>query len=340
MKKTSISDFRAGQSKKPLSETVNNDPKPQSREVIGASPMLSGSRSTEKIKKVERKTLKMPVTGQEIEFKTQEVIPNTCIIHPRNQRVQSLLSITNPKIAMLRDSLLKEGQREPALARWITVNGERVLQIIDGSRRRFACDVLHQSDNNFRLKVWVGQITDSDADHLAISGNDNRDDISPWELAQHLKQVEKENPTWSHEVIATHENISRTQVSNLLMISTIPIEIVSLLESPDLLKVNSGLQVSKLLRDAKDNAYLSFLQSNAPYSKLSVLAKQLKAALNLEPKKPTPTANRKIDIKSNNKTRVSVGAHRTIPGQYKVDLFDLTRDEYDEVIKSFERIFK
>ena len=335
--KTRISDFRKTRNESTSEELKEVNSRLESK---GASPMLGGSRTAGGIKKTERKTMRLPISGDEIELKSVELAPSNCQIHPRNQRVQSLLKLSNPKVAQLRDSLKREGQREPVLARWITVADQKILEILDGSRRRFACEDLYRENKEILLRAWVGLIGDADAEHLAKAGNDDRDDISSWELSQYLKAVENENPSWSHEVIAANERMSRTNVSNLLAIADIPIEVVSLLESPDLLKVNSGLKVLKLLRNTKDKNYIKFLEKEAPFTKFSELANRLKDLLSPKPSSRLPSANRKVEIKSGTKLRASIGSNRKKEGQFKVDLFGLSDEEYQKILSALESILK
>lgn len=315
--------------------------RPERKESYSASPMLGASKTAGAIKKTERKTMRLPISGRDIELTATETVPGECLIHPRNQRVQSLLKLSNPKVARLKESFEREKQRDPVLARWVTQDdGSRAIEILDGSRRRFVCDAIYQEDLRTLLKAWVGQIPDADADYLAKAGNDDRDDISPWELSQYLKKVEREHPTWSHEVIAANERMSRTNVTNLISIADIPLEVVALLESPDLLKVNSGLQVAKLLRGARDAHYIKMLEKEAPFTKFSDLANRLKELLKPKATVERPAANRKIEIKKGNKVRAAVGANRKVQGQYKIDLFELSDTEYEELMAFLEKTLK
>lgn len=306
-----------------------------------ASPMLSGNAKIgQTIRKTERKSIRLPISGADIELTSTEVVPSDCLIHPRNQRVQSLLKLENPKVASLKAAIESEKQREPVLARWITVDGVKTLEILDGSRRRFVGDLIHNEDPDFRLRAWVGAISDTDADYLAKAGNDDRDDISPWEVAQSLKSIERDHPTWSHEVIAANEKMSRTAVTNLLTIADIPIEVVGLLESPDLLKINSGLQVAKMLKHSSDKRYVNELTTNAPYKKFSDLANKLKEILKPKSKTEMPSANRKVEIKNGKKVRAAIGMNRAVKGQYKIDLFELTDSEYESVVSFLEKTLR
>lgn len=312
----------------------------EKRESSIASPMLGGSRSKTAggIKKTERMTMRLPVSGTDIELTSAEAIPSECLIHKRNQRVQSLLRIENPRVISLKEAIGRDKQRDPVIARLIDVDGKKVLEVLDGSRRRFVCDLLHQENPDILLRAWIGKIPDADAEYIAKFGNDDRDDVSPWEKAMALKQIEKENPSWSHEVIGANEKMSRQSVTNLLQIADIPLEIVFLLESPDLLKVNSGLQVAKLVREANGKKYLAELETGAPYTKFSDLSNRLKELLKAKPLVSTPSANRKIEIKKGKAVRAAIGVNRNKPGQYKVDLFALSDSEYQEVLKALEKI--
>lgn len=315
--------------------------RPERKENLSASPMLGSSKTAGAIKKTERKTIRLPISGRDIELIATEAVPSECLIHPRNQRVQSLLKLTNPKVTRLKESFERDKQRDPVLARWVTAeDGTRAIEILDGSRRRFVCEAIYQNDSKTLLKAWVGQIPDADADYLAKAGNDDRDDISPWELSQYLKKVEKDNPSWSHEVIAAHERMSRTNVSNLIAIADIPLEVVALLESPDLLKVNSGLQVAKLLRESSGDHYVKILEKEAPFTKFSDLANRLKELLKTKGRVDKPAANRKIEIKSGKKLRAAIGANRKVKGQYKIDLYELSDAEYEELLSFLEKTLK
>lgn len=304
-----------------------------------ASPLLNkSSKQGPGFKRTERKSLRLPVSGKNIELTAIYKPPGDCLIHRCNQRVQRLLRIDNPAIASLLNAIKEEGQREPVLARWVEQDGEKKLEILDGSRRRFCVAHLHENNSSLLLTCWVGDIGDKDAEHLAKSGNKHREDISPWEIAQYLRDVEIENPSWSHEVIAQNEGMSRTSVYNHLALADIPIEVIELLESPDLLKINSGLQVAKLIRNYPMEKYIGALKSEAPYAKFSELAKNLKALVKKKKPADTPTANKKVEIKNGNSLRAEIGRNRSKIGQYKVDLYDVSDDEYEKLVDAMRKV--
>lgn len=309
-----------------------------------ASPLLSTAgrwNGAKGVKKIERKLLKMPVTKTEVELTAMNVDPKECLIHPKNRRIQALLNVDNSEIVNLINSMKEEGQREPALARLVDVDGESKVEIIDGSRRRFASKLLQEEDKNFKFKIWLGNnINNVDADFLTKSENENRDAISAWETAQYLKKVEASNPTWSHDVIGASEGMARQTVSDYLAIADIPLTIVTLLRTPHLLTVNAGLQVLKIMNSLTKNEQegcLEQLKKSAPYSRMNDLVKSLKQTITPQSEKK-PTANKKIKIKCGEKVRAEVGKNRKVVGQYKIDLYDLSDVEYNKLLKAIQKI--
>ena len=344
---TKMTDFQRSRNKKDNPNQNNTDREKrgnrgrENKESRVVSPLIdSTSKTVRGIKKTERMMLTLPMSGNDIELTSIEVVPSDCVIHSRNQRIQALLRIENPKVAGLKEAIERDGQRERVLSRWINRDGKRVLEVLDGSRRRFVCDLIAQENPDFLLKTWVGNIPDADAEYFAKHGNDDRDDVSSWEKARALKEIELANPSWSHEVIAANERMSRQSVSNLLSIADIPLDIVFLLESPDLLTVNSGLQVAKLIRETKNHQYIDILKKEAPFKKLIDLAKRLNELLSTKPTANIPSANRKIEIKKGKSVRASIGVNRKNPGQYKVDLFGLSDNEYEHILKALEKILQ
>lgn len=309
------------------------------REKTIASPTLNSSKATPR--KSQRKFLRLPVSEKEIPLTCRSFIPSECLIHKKNPRVQALLNLNNPKVASLKKAFETEKQRDPVLARWIVVDGNRCIEILDGSRRRFIGDAIYQEDPSFRLDAWVGEISDADADVLAKKGNDDRDDVSPWEIAQYLKSIEDENPEWSHEVIAAAEGRSQTSVTDLLSLATIPLDIVSLLQSPDLLTGTSGLAIVKILKGKSDkdvSGLLKKLRPRAPFLKAVDLKKSLLLLAPLIAKKATPSQNRKVTIKQGDTVRFEVGKNRKVAGQYKADFYGVTDDEYQAIMVAIEKI--
>jgi ParB/RepB/Spo0J family partition protein len=330
--------------KEERSEKTTEEQAIAAKEKSVASPTLNGPRQGRAagVKKVERKILHMPITKTDIELTALLVNPKDCLIHPKNRRIQSLLRASNPKIMELKKSMATEGQREPVLARHTTVNGEQRIEIIDGSRRRYVSELISQDDPEFKLKIWLGrEIPDTDAEYLTKVENELQEDISAWETAQYLKGVAEANPDWTHEIIAHNENLARSTVSDYLALAGVPFAIVTRLESPDLLAVKSGVQLTKAIKRLDEKSWkqlISELDKKALFSSTSDLLKSVTALIRSTSSREKPTANRKIEIMVGNKLRAAVGKSRSKKGQYKLDLYDVSDDEYGKVMDAIKKI--
>lgn len=285
----------------------------------------------------QRKFLRLPVTGTEIELSGKEIAPNECVIHPRNRRIQSLLSPSNPKVRKLVESFKTEGQREPVLARYIKgKDGNLVVEIIDGSRRRYAAELLSKENTDFKLRIWVASsVPDVDADFLTRSENENRDDISPWETAHYIARLADENPSWSQEVLADKEGIDQSMVSLYLTLAHLPVSFVRLVESPDLVTLTGGVELVKVIRalsDDEQQKLLTRLSGKAPFGKFRDYVKTVKELLKKPAPVKKPTANSAVPIEVNGKVRAEVSKHRTKKGQYKVELYDLSDSNYQKLM--------
>jgi ParB/RepB/Spo0J family partition protein len=343
MAKTKMSDFKSSRAKKGGADNSSS-----TVEKSVASPMLNTSRERNLFGRggqTERKTIQLPVSKRDITLKAISINPGDCDIHPNNRRHQGLLNTENPRVQSLYQAIVSEGQRDPVLARYKDVDGEKRVEIIDGSRRRFVADWIAQEQEGYQLKVWVSaDIPDADADYLTRAENENRDDISAWETAQYLKRVASENPNWTQDVIAEKEGVSRQSVSNYLIVAEIPVALVALLRTPNLLNVKTGLQLVKFLKSLTKAEYkqrLKEVTQRAPYSDFKALLSALKEQPGSKEKEhKTPTANKKIKVMSGDKLRAEIGVNRRIKGRYKVDLYDVSEAELAAFQEAIKKILK
>jgi ParB family chromosome partitioning protein len=109
------------------------------------------------------------------------------------------------------DSIAKDGQLEPALARRLEGEKDYDFELIFGMRRRYACEATGQ-----KLKVRVVDADDARAAVLMHIENADRQDITPMERAiSFLTQAEaKVFPT--HEAMADALNVSKGQVAKMI----------------------------------------------------------------------------------------------------------------------------
>ena len=118
---------------------------------------------------------------------------------------------TRERCQDLIDSIVKDGQLEPALARKVSGDPGHDFELIFGMRRRFACEATGQ-----KLRIRVVDADDARAAVLMHIENADRQDITPMERAiSFLVQAEaKVFPT--QEAMAEALNVSKGQVAKMI----------------------------------------------------------------------------------------------------------------------------
>jgi len=118
---------------------------------------------------------------------------------------------TRERCQDLIDSIAKDGQLEPALARRLDGEKDYDFELIFGMRRRFACEATGQ-----KLKIRLVDADDARAAVLMHIENADRQDITPMERAiSFLVQSEaKVFPT--QEAMAEALNVSKGQVAKMI----------------------------------------------------------------------------------------------------------------------------
>jgi ParB family chromosome partitioning protein len=118
---------------------------------------------------------------------------------------------TRERCEDLIQSIPKDGQQEPALARRVTGDPAFDYELIYGMRRRFACEV-----TNAKLKVRVVEVSDAQAAVLMHLENADRQDITPMERALSF-QVQLDAKLFStQEALGAALNVSKGQVTKML----------------------------------------------------------------------------------------------------------------------------
>jgi ParB family chromosome partitioning protein len=118
---------------------------------------------------------------------------------------------TRERCQDLIDSIAKDGQLEPALARKVVGESGYDFELIFGMRRRFACEAIGQ-----KLKIRVVEADDARAAVLMHVENADRQDITPMERAISFQlQVEaKVFPTQT--ALAEALGVSKGQVAKMI----------------------------------------------------------------------------------------------------------------------------
>jgi ParB family chromosome partitioning protein len=118
---------------------------------------------------------------------------------------------TRERCQDLIESIAKDGQQEPAVARKLNGDPDHEYELIYGMRRRYACDVLGR-----KLKLRVVEADDARAAVLMHIENADRLDITPMERALSFQtQIEaKLFPT--QEALGEAMGLSKPHVSKML----------------------------------------------------------------------------------------------------------------------------
>jgi ParB family transcriptional regulator, chromosome partitioning protein len=118
---------------------------------------------------------------------------------------------TRERCQDLIESIAKDGQQEPALARKLSGDPEHEYELIYGMRRRYACDALGR-----KLKLRVVDVDNARAAVLMHIENADRQDITAMERALSFQiQIEaKIFPT--QEALGDAMGLSKPQISKML----------------------------------------------------------------------------------------------------------------------------
>jgi ParB/RepB/Spo0J family partition protein len=149
---------------------------------------------------------KLPALERESIF---AVDPRRCRPWKYHNRTESWY--TRERCQDLIDSIARDGQQEPALARRVEGDAAVDYELIYGMRRRFACEF-----NNAKLRIRVVEADDARAAVLMHIENADRKDITPMERAvSFLTQVEaKIFPT--QDAMAEAFGVSKGQVAKMI----------------------------------------------------------------------------------------------------------------------------
>jgi ParB family chromosome partitioning protein len=118
---------------------------------------------------------------------------------------------TRERCLDLIDSIAKDGQQEPALARRIAGDANFDYELIYGMRRRYACEHL-----NAKLKLRVLEADDARAAVLMHIENADRQDITPMERALSFQQQIEARVFPTQEALAEAMGLSKGQVTKMI----------------------------------------------------------------------------------------------------------------------------
>jgi ParB/RepB/Spo0J family partition protein len=118
---------------------------------------------------------------------------------------------TKERCQDLIDSIPKDGQREPALARKLNGDPDFDFELIYGMRRRFAAEFTHT-----KLKIRLTEADDAKAAVLMHIENADRQDITAMERALSFQQQLEAKIFTTQDAMAEAFGLSKGQVTKLL----------------------------------------------------------------------------------------------------------------------------
>ena len=118
---------------------------------------------------------------------------------------------TRERCQDLVDSIAKDGQQEPAVARRLKGDPNFDYELIYGMRRRFACELLGK-----KLKLRVVETDDAHAAVLMHIENADRQDITPMERALSFQTQIEAKVFATQDALAEAIGLSKGQVAKML----------------------------------------------------------------------------------------------------------------------------
>jgi ParB/RepB/Spo0J family partition protein len=215
------------------------------------------------------------------------VDPNRC--RPWKYHNRSSAWYTKERCQDLIDSVVKDGQLEPALARKVVGEADFDFELIYGMRRRFAAEFTHT-----KLKIRLIEADDSKAAVLMHIENADRQDITPMERALSFHQQLEAKLFGTQDAMAEAFGLSKAQVSKLLKAAVLlkQTTISQLFADKSVVPVEAAYQLAVLMdRSGAKEVVLKAAQNllakgesaRTPAATLKVLAASLDRSRHMEP---------------------------------------------------------
>jgi ParB family chromosome partitioning protein len=198
---------------------------------------------------------------------------------------------TKDRCQDLIDSIVKDGQLEPALARKLSNDPNFDFELIYGMRRRFAAEFTHT-----KLKLRLTDADDAKAAVLMHIENADRQDITAMERALSFQQQLEAKIFESQDAMAEAFGLSKAQVSKLLKAAQLMKQgtISQLFADKSAVPVEAAYQLSVLMdRPGAKDVVLKAAQNllakgesgRTPAATLKALASSLDRSRHVEPMK-------------------------------------------------------
>jgi ParB family transcriptional regulator, chromosome partitioning protein len=198
---------------------------------------------------------------------------------------------TKERCQDLIDSMVKDGQLEPALARKLNGDADFDFELVYGMRRRFAAEFTHT-----KLKVRLTEADDAKAAVLMHIENADRQDITAMERALSFQQQLEAKIFPTQEAMAEAFGVSKGQVTKLLMAAQLlkQTTVVQLFADKSAVPVEAAYQLAVLMDrpgarevvlKAAQNLLAKGESGRTPAATLKVLERSLDRSRHVEPMK-------------------------------------------------------
>ena len=325
------------------------------RKQISSIPGVDNPLADGVIKTAGREML-LPVSKTKVSLKALYVDPTMTWVNPEiNPRRQDWLEedLTG-SVSRLRDEIVSESQRNPALARF-TEEGEHKgkWEIIDGSRRRAAVIMENEKRSEvFPLLIQTAKMSDDDARVLARAELKGQHKLSPYERAMQIKKlISEEYSGLTNEAISVREDISAEAIKGYRAIAAMDESVINLLEKPVEFEYTAGLALARLIssyNDPKDKNYSPNLVSDEMErltkkgAGFDNTAKLLASFRKIKPRDPSASApSQYVGKYKDNKTgalSLEVKSVQKKPGEFTLRVHAGSGDLMDELLKAAEKL--
>jgi ParB family chromosome partitioning protein len=235
---------------------------------------------------------------------------------------------TRDRCQDLLDSIAKDGQQEPAVARRITGDAAYDYELIYGMRRRFACEYL-----NTKLKLRVIEADDARAAVLMHIENADREDITAMERALSFQSQLEAKLFATQEALSDAIGLSKQQVAKLVKAAGLMRQttISQLFPDKSLVPVDAAYKLASLwdrpgakevILKAAQNQLQKERAGRSPADVLKTLLASLDRSKRFEPvqKQYNVGAARRVTVTRNARGKVTLAFPQGLQGLEKAEV--------------------
>lgn len=297
------------------------------------------------IEHTERMALQLPVSKKTVTCMLHSIDPRFARAHPLNPRHQQLISKDDPAVVELVRSMSEEGQREPVLAQ---LGQDGIWDIIYGTRRRFAAEQIHSArleEGGFALRAWVPgeDLPQQDIQTLAISENEERENLSVWEKAKLIEGLDASG-NFTKKRIGEMVRLHEKNVIKYSGLSEIPEQLVALLVSPSEFTLAGGSALRRLAVELGGYQTMTreLAKQGRRYESMGSLLSEARKLAKPKKQKASVKSRGKQEIKdADGNVKFLIGRVRgKEAGAAKIDAFGLSDEDFISLMKVLESFVK